>query len=200
LTLMGCSSEPSAVIDATSPGTTPDVTTPEPTTADTVGTTSDTAPTATDVPPTVVETTSGPADTAAAESQGPDPAVVEAAFMDGTGCMIDDQFGRDLDGIRFLTTGLGPTEPDAPNEVVDGSFTCEVSPRGTASFGAARFGDAGQAAEQAAWFMTARICRPVATVGPWMLIAARPADQLQPSDELEQVVAELGGQLVATCR
>lgn len=40
-----------------------------------------------------------------------------------------------------MMTGVGPSEVDAPHEAIDSSFTCNISPAGTLSIGAARFAD-----------------------------------------------------------
>jgi hypothetical protein len=113
---------------------------------------------------------------------------------------VHPRFGRDLDGIRFLMTGMGPLDIDAPHEALDGSFTCNVEPAGTLSIGAALFGDPAQAVEMVEWLRGGEICRPVAAVGPWLLFSARPFEGPQDSPQLEEAVTELGGQMTATCR
>jgi hypothetical protein len=145
---------------------------------------------------------SGPVGDAPAPQAPPvaEPAAVESAVIRASSCAIDERFGRDLDGIRFLKVGVGPSGVDAPHEALEGSFTCNVAPAGTQSFGAGLFGDPTQATEMVSWFRGGEPCRPVAAVGPWMLFAARAADQPQQSAELEAAVAELGGQMTATCR
>jgi hypothetical protein len=129
-----------------------------------------------------------------------DPATVESAVVRATDCSVDPRFGRDLDGIRFLMVGFGPSGVDAPHEALDGSFTCNVAPAGTQSVGAALFGDPAQAVAMVSWLRGAELCRPVAAVGPWMLFSGRAVEQPQGSPELEAAVAELGGQMTSTCR
>lgn len=120
--------------------------------------------------------------------------------MHASNCGVHPQYGRDLDGIRFLLVGVGPSAGDPPHQPLDGSFVCNVDPAGTLSVGAARFGDAGQAIETVNWFRGGVPCRPVAVIGPWMLFSARPIEKPQVSPELEAAVAELGGRMTATCR
>lgn len=142
-----------------------------------------------------------PASTVAVAEPSPDvaPSTLETAVIDAGGCVIDEQYGRNLDGIRFLMTGVGPRGVPKPHEALDGSFTCDVAPSGAQAFGAARYADATQAAEMATWFRRADPCRPVGTVGSWMLFAGRGVGQPQRSTELEDVVSDLGGQMIATC-
>jgi hypothetical protein len=128
-----------------------------------------------------------------------DPATVESAVVRATDCNVDPRFGRDLDGIRFLLA-VGPTDIDAPHEVLEGSFTCNVDSAGTLSIGAALLGDPAQAVEMVGWLRGGTICRPVAAVGPWMLFSARPYQGPQDSPQLEAAVTELGGQMTETCR
>jgi hypothetical protein len=136
----------------------------------------------------------------AAPPQADDPAAVEAAVVEATGCSVDPRYGRDLDGIRFLMVGFGPPVGDPPHDARDGSFTCNVAPTGTLSVGAARFGDPAQADVMVNWLQGGEVCRPVAAVGPWMLFAGRPVGQPQASPELEAAVADLGGEMTQACR
>lgn len=129
-----------------------------------------------------------------------DPGAVEAAVSRVSGCTVDERYGRDLDGVRFLLVGVGRSGVPIPHQPQDGSFICNLAPAGTQSFGAVRLGDPTRAAATADWFRGGDPCRPVGTVGSWMLFAARPADQPQDSRELEDAVAELGGQMDQTCR
>jgi hypothetical protein len=149
--------------------------------------------------------TDSPAATSAQTDVAPtgptvDPATAESAVVRATDCNVDPRFGRDLDGIRFLMVGFGPSGIDAPHEALDGSFTCNVDPAGTLSIGAARFGDPAQAVEMVDWLRGGEVCRPVAAVGPWMLFSGRAVQQPQDSPQLEAAVTELGGQMTATCR
>jgi hypothetical protein len=125
---------------------------------------------------------------------------VESAIVRASDCSVHPRYGRDLDGIRFLLVGVGPSATDPPHQALDGSFVCNVAPAGTLSIGAGRFGDPAQADEMVNWFHGGEPCRPVAAVGPWMLFSARAIDQPQISPELEAAVAELGGRMAATCR
>lgn len=151
--------------------------------------------------PSVESTASAPTTTVVAQPPPTvDPATVESAVVRATGCSVDPRFGRDLDGIRFLMVGLGPSVGDPPQAALDGSFTCNVAPVGTLSVGAARFADPAQAVEVVTWFLGGQPCRPVAAVGPWMLFSGRPVEKPQVSPELEAVVAELGGRMTATCQ
>ena len=50
------------------------------------------------------------------------------------------------------------------------------------------------------WLRGARICRPVAAVGPWMLFSIQPVEGPQDSPQPGAAVTELGGQMTVTCR
>ena len=127
------------------------------------------------------------------------PEAVAKAFVDGSGCRVSDPTASSIVAGTLLAE-FGPKGAGAPNPYLDRSFLCRSEAAGSPVFGAVRYGDAPKAAESAEWFRGGSPCHPVGSAAQWMLMAARPAGGPQASDELEDVVAGLGGRMVATCR
>ena len=120
--------------------------------------------------------------------------------MRASNCIVDPQYGKGVESVRFLLVGVGASDGDPPHQPLAESFVCNVEPVGTLTVGAALFGDPAQAVDTVNWFQGAGLCRPVAVIGPWMLFSARPVEKPQASTELEAAVAEVGGEMSATRR
>jgi hypothetical protein len=118
-----------------------------------------------------------------------------------TGCKIDESFGRGIDPVRFVFAAIGPSGVRLAQEPTEKSFTCNLVPRGTQQFVAAQFDTAADTAAAVSWLLsTKKKCRPIATVGDWVLASVRAPTEPQVSDEFESAVAELGGTVAITCR
>ena len=143
------------------------------------------------------------APTATATAAGPTVeltrANVENAFVSIGGCTVPAASPGVTD-VQFALDGFGPTGVPAPNQPLDGSFSCVVEPAKTPAYTAARLADAAQAEALATWLKSGQPCHPIGTAATWVLFAAQAVGQPQASYELEAAVGALGGRMVTTCR